>query len=68
MMEGGNEFRERTRAGPDRVIVVADGTGQGPYSNYVFCGSIFHPLNPEDKPENAKDDEDYGSFEPCYGT
>ena len=68
MMEGGNPWRNRTRAGPDRVIVVADGTGLAPYRNFIFCGSIFHPLNPEDKDEVRREDDDTGYFEPCSET
>jgi hypothetical protein len=61
MMEDGKEFRNRTRPGPDRVLVVADGTGDGPYRNYVFCASVFHP---KDMDENDRD----GSFDTCSET
>jgi hypothetical protein len=56
MLEGGVEFRGLVHEGPDRVLVVADGTGNGPFTNFVYCGAVFHPR------------ENDSSFETCHET
>jgi hypothetical protein len=53
MLEGGALFQDRVHVGSERVLVVADGTGHGPYSNLVYCGAVFHPKERD------------GYFEPC---
>jgi hypothetical protein len=55
ILNGGATFHGGDDPGPDRILLVASGSGPGHYTNFVFCGTVFH--------ENQ-----YHSFEPCYET
>ena len=51
-------FKDRVHDGTARVLVVADGTGDGPYSNFFYCGAVFHPKSGDPKNRDLY-------FEPC---